>query len=99
MVDKNTERQELKRKGNVGENVRLPKPSRGPSIEIDVPISTMRKTFAVKETLVKDLAEYAAYLTEHHGKAIDEDRVIEGLLATLSRDKSFGAWKSYKEAL
>lgn len=99
MVDKNTERQEHKGRGTAGEKAGRPKSSRGPSIEIDVPISTVRKTFAVKETLVKDLSEYAAYLTEHHGKAIDEDRVIEGLLATLSRDKSFGAWKRCKEAL
>lgn len=99
MVDKNTERQEHRGHGTVGEKAGGQKPSRGPSIEIDVPISTVRKTFAVKETLVKDLSEYAAYLTEHHGKAIDEDLVIEGLLATLSKDKSFRAWKRCKEVL
>lgn len=99
MVDKNTERIENKMRATAGDKAGRLKPSRGPSIEIDVPISTIRKTFAVKETLVKDLAAYAAYLTEHHGKAIDEDRVIEGLLATLSKDKSFDAWKSSKGVL
>lgn len=68
------------------------KKSREPNVSIDIPIATVRKTFAVKEPLVKDLADYAAFLSEHYGKAIDEDRVIDGLLSGLRRDRLFTAW-------
>ncbi len=72
------------------------KKKRGPSVGVEVPIATIRKPFAVKEPLVKDLADYAASLSEHHGKAIDEDRVVDGLLGSLARDKSFAAWRTAK---
>ncbi len=72
------------------------KQARGPNVAIEVPIATIRKTFAVKEPLAKDLADYAAFLSEHHGKAIDEDRVVDGLLGSLARDKSFAAWRTAK---
>lgn len=68
------------------------KKNREPNVTIDIPIATVRKTFAVKEPLVKDLANYAAFLSEHHGKAIDEDRVVDGLLSVLRRDRLFAAW-------
>lgn len=72
---------------------------RGPSVGVDVPIATVRKSFSVKEPLAKDLTDYAAFLSEHHGKAIDEDRVIDGLLTELARDKSFAAWRAAKGAM
>jgi hypothetical protein len=69
---------------------------RGPCVQVDVPIATVRKSFSVKEPLAKDLTDYAAFLSEHHGKAIDEDRVVDGLLCELARDKTFAAWRAAK---
>lgn len=76
-----------------------PRKERGPSVEVDVPITTVRKSFSVKEPMAKDLTDYAAFLSEHHGKAIDEDRVVDGLLSELARDKRFAAWRAAREAM
>jgi hypothetical protein len=72
--------------------IKQPRKGRGPCVEVDVPITTVRKSFSVKEPLAKVLTEYAAFLSEHHGKAIDEDRVIDGLIDGLRRDPLFAAW-------
>ena len=83
--------------GKPGKKPATTRAAQQPHLAVELPVSNVRKTFALKEHLARDLTQYAAYLSEHHGKAIDEDRVIEGLLATLGKDKAFEAWKRAKE--
>ena len=72
------------------------KQEKGPRVAVELPVEIQKKTFSLKAPTLKNLADYAAFLTAHHGRAIDEDRVMEGLIGELSRDRSFTTWQ--KEA-
>lgn len=73
-----------------------PRAERGPRIAVDLPVEMHKKSFTLKSHTVALLAEYAAFLSEHHGTKVDEDRVVEGALAELESDRAFARWRDGK---
>ncbi len=69
------------------------KREKGPKLTVELPVEVQKKSFALKAETLKTLADYAAFLSAHHGKTIDEDRVVEGLIGGLGRDRAFAAWQ------
>jgi hypothetical protein len=63
-----------------------------PSLKVDFPVPVQKKTFSLKETSLKLVAQYARYLTEHYDQKVDEDMVFEGLVQKLTLDKNFKVW-------
>lgn len=68
----------------------LQKPA--PSLKVDFPVAVQKKTFNLRETSFKLMAQYARYLTEHYDQKVDEDMVLESLVQRLTLDKNFRAW-------
>ena len=64
-----------------------------PRLAVELPVEVQKKSFALKAPTLKLLADYAAFLSAHHGAAIDEDRVLEGLVGGLCRDRAFATWR------
>jgi len=69
------------------------KVKKGPKLTVDLPVEIQKKSFALRASTLKTLADYAAFLSAHHMKTIDEDRVVEGLIGGLERDRAFAAWQ------
>lgn len=70
-----------------------PKASVTPRIAVELPVESQKKSFSLKAPTVKLLADYAAFLSAHYGLPIDEDRVLEGAIALLAKDRAFAAWR------
>lgn len=68
-----------------------------PRLSIPIPDSQVRKTFMLKSQLIAVLTEYTRFLSEHHNRRIDENLVIETLIAKLNKDRHFRAWKAKKK--
>ena len=69
-----------------------PKKGAGPLLAVELPVGHTRKNLSLKEPTAQLLAAYATFLSAHHGKAVDEDRVVEGLIESLRRDRLFTTW-------
>ena len=64
-----------------------------PRLQVDLPIVSQRKSFALKEPTIQLLTDYATFLSAHHGQKIEDDLVLEGLITGLSKDRLFQAWR------
>lgn len=69
-----------------------PRRDAGPILAVELPVAHTRKNLSLKEPATQLLAAYAAFLSAHHGKEVEEDRVVEGLIESLRRDRLFATW-------
>ena len=69
------------------------KQEKAPKLVVELPVDVQKKGFSLRISTLNTLADYAAFLTAHHGRLIDEDRVVEGLIGGLTRDRAFASWQ------
>lgn len=65
-----------------------------PKLMVELPVETQKRSFALKAPTLRTLTHYAEFLSAHYGTAIDEDRVLEGLIAELAKDRAFVQWQT-----
>lgn len=63
-----------------------------PRLTVELPVEAQKKSFSLKVPTLKILADYAAFLSAHHRQTIEEERVLESLVAELGKDKAFASW-------
>ena len=66
---------------------------KAPALKFDMPVASQKKSFTLKDSTIKTLADYAAYVSAQVGQKIEEDHVLERIISDLAGDRGLKAWR------